>query len=262
VNLALAGRRALVGGATSGLGLAVARALAAEGCALVLWSRDEARLRAVRDDLLRQHPSADIGVIACDAGDQGAADLVSRAAQDRGPVDIAVLNGGGPPPADPAQTTAEGWAAAFQAQATTPIMLATRLLPAMREAGFGRIIGILSSGVAEPISNLPYSNSARAALAMWLKTVSSTVAADGVTVNGIMPGRIDTPRVAALDRARAAATGTPIADVQAASIEKIPAGRYGQPAELASLAAYLSSPLSSYITGRLHAVDGGMIRGL
>jgi 3-oxoacyl-[acyl-carrier protein] reductase len=251
-----------VGGATSGLGLAIARALAAEGCALVLWSRDDAKLDAVRDNLLREHPSTDIEVIACGAGDLDAADRISRAAQDSGLVDIAVLNGGGPPPADPTETTSEGWAAAFQAQATTPIMLATRLLPAMRDAGFGRIIGVLSSGVVEPIGNLPYSNSARAALALWLKTVSSAVAADGVTVNGIMPGRIDTPRVAALDHARATATGASIADVQATSIEKIPAGRYGRPEEFASFVAYLCSPLSSYITGQLHAVDGGMIRGL
>jgi 3-oxoacyl-[acyl-carrier protein] reductase len=177
-----------------------------------------------------------------------------------GDVDIVVLNAGGPPPVDPTATTPEGWSSALQMLTLTPIMLATSLLPGMRERRFGRVLAVLSSGVEEPIPNLAYSNAGRSALAAWLKTVSIEVAADGVTVNGVLPGRFDTPRVAALDRARAQSTGTSEADVRAASEQSIPAGRYGDPAEFGAFVAMLASTASGYITGRMHAADGGMLK--
>lgn len=260
MNLELAGRRALVGGATSGLGLAVAHALAAEGCSLVLWSRDADRLATAAEGVRAKAP-VEVATVAVDAGDPDAAGRVADAARQSGDVDIVVLNAGGPPPVDPAATTAEGWRSALQLLTVTPIMLATALLPAMRDNGFGRVVAVLSSGVVEPIPNLAYSNAGRSALAAWLKTVSGAVAADGVTVNGVLPGRIDTPRVAALDAAAATRTGQPVEDVRAASRKRIPVGRYGRPEEFAAYVTMLCSPLSGYLTGQLHAVDGGMLSG-
>jgi 3-oxoacyl-[acyl-carrier protein] reductase len=259
VNLQLLGKRALVGGATSGLGLATARALAAEGCPLVLWSRDQGRLDEVADGV-RAASGTDVSTVACDSADPEAAQIVATAASRSGPIDIVVLNGGGPPPVDPTATTQVGWDSALHTLAITPILLATHLLAPMRSRGFGRIIAVLSSGVVEPIPALAYSNAGRSALAAWLKTVSGAVAADGVTVNGVMPGRIDTPRVATLDLGRATSTGRPVDDVRAESEKTIPVGRYGTPEEFAACVTMLCSPVSSYVTGRLHAVDGGMIR--
>lgn len=261
MNLELEGKRALVGGATSGLGRATAEALAREGCSLVLWSRDQSRLEEVAHGISEETQVA-VSVVARDGADPGAAGAIADQALSGGQIDIVVLNGGGPPPVDATATTADGWHSAMQALTVTPIVLATALLPGMRDRGFGRIVSILSSGVVQPIPGLAYSNSCRAALAAWLKTVSAQVAVDGVTVNGVLPGRIDTPRVASLDVARATATGRDVEQVQAESQSSIPAGRYGTPAEFAAQVVMLCSPVSGYVTGRLHAVDGGMIRSM
>ncbi|MCY1136985.1 SDR family oxidoreductase [Actinoplanes sp. Pm04-4] len=247
--------KAVVGGASSGLGAAIARNLAAQGYDLLLWARNQERLSSVAQSLT----GVKIETVAADASDPGAAEKVADAA---GEADILVLNAGGPPPAPADKTDADEWRRALQLLTVTPIDLATRLLPGMRERGFGRIIAVLSSGVREPLPELSYSNSGRAALAAWLKTVGRTVAADGVTVNGVVPGRIDTERVAALDRAAATRTGKDEADVRAASIATIPAGRYGQPEEFASVVGFLASPASSYVTASLLSCDGGMMRSL
>lgn len=261
MELGLRGRTAIVGGATSGLGRATAEALAAEGCRLLLWSRRQDALARVADDLRAAH-DVEVAIVAADATDTGAAATVADAAEAFGPVDVLVLNAGGPPAAGPTETDPAEWTRALQLLAITPIDLGTRLLPGMRERGWGRVIGFLSSGVRQPILDLVYSNAGRSALAAWLKTTARTVAADGVTVNGILPGRISTPRVAALDAGRAEREGRTEDEVRAAHLATIPAGRYGRPAELAALAAFLASEPASYITGQLIAVDGGLIAGL
>ncbi|PZG32363.1 3-oxoacyl-ACP reductase [Spongiactinospora gelatinilytica] len=261
MDLGLNGRRALVGGATSGLGLAIAHALAAEGAELLLWSRDEERLAGTAAEIA-QATGVRPHIVAADATDPGAADRVAAAAGPLGGVDVLVLNAGGPPAVPPDATSPDAWRSAFQMLAVTPIELATRLLPGMRERGFGRIVAVLSSGVREPIPALAYSNAGRSALAAWLKTVSREVAADGVTVNGVLPGRIATPRVAALDEGAAAREGVPVAEVSARSQATIPAGRYGRPEEFAAVVAFLASTAASYVTGSTVACDGGMLRGL
>ncbi|RBQ16147.1 3-oxoacyl-ACP reductase [Spongiactinospora rosea] len=258
MDLGLKGRRALVGGATSGLGRAIAHALAAEGAELLLWSRDEERLAGTAAEIA-QATGVRPRVVAADATDPGAADRVAAAAGD---VDVLVLNAGGPPAVPPGATSPDAWRSAFQMLSVTPIELATRLLPGMRERGFGRIVAVLSSGVREPIPALAYSNAGRSALAAWLKTVSHEVAADGVTVNGVLPGRIATPRVAALDEGAAAREGVPAAEVSARSQATIPAGRYGRPEEFAAVVAFLASTAASYVTGSTVACDGGMLRSL
>lgn len=262
MDLGLTGRTALVGGASSGLGRASAEWLAAEGCRVVIWSRGAEALGRVADDL-RTRYGTDVSAIAADATEAGAARLIAEAALARlGRVDIVVLNAGGPPPVDPTATDPAGWHRAFQLLAITPIELATLFLPGMRERRWGRIVAILSSGIRQPIPELVYSNAGRGALAAWMKTTARTVARDGVTINGVLPGRIDTPRIDSLDRGSAERTGRTVEEIRAESVATIPTGRYGRPEELGSLVAYLCSEQASYQTGTFTAVDGGLISGL
>lgn len=263
-------RLAIVGGATSGLGLACARALLADGVDVLLWSRDPGRLVTAAAELPAQLPAGPletavgrvVGTVAADAADPGAAAAVAEAAAGFGTVDMVVLNAGGPPPVAAAATDPNQWRRSFQLLALTPIELVTRLLPDMRAAGFGRVLAVLSSGVREPLPRLAYSNACRSALSAWMKTVAREVAADGVTVNAVLPGRIDTPRVAALDRAAAEREGRGVEQVTAASRASIPAGRYGRPEEFAAVVAFLATPAAGYVTGVGIPCDGGMGRSL
>ncbi|MFI5914045.1 SDR family oxidoreductase [Dactylosporangium sp. NPDC051541] len=253
---------AVVGGAGSGLGAAIAHELAGRGHDLLLWARNRDRLDLVAADLRAKH-GITVHTLSADASLPDAAATVADAAPHTlGHVDVCVLNAGGPPPVPADRTDADGWRTALQLLTVTPIDLATRLLPGMRQRGNGRIIAVLSSGVREPLPDLAYSNGGRAALTAWLKTVARLVAADGVTVNGVVPGRIDTERVAALDAARAQRTGQDVAEVRAAAMAEIPTGRYGRPEEFASVVGFLSSPEASYVTASLLSVDGGLMRSL
>jgi 3-oxoacyl-[acyl-carrier protein] reductase len=132
----------------------------------------------------------------------------------------------------------------------------------MRERGFGRILALVSSGVVQPLPNLGISNALRLAVVGWAKTLANEVARDGITVNCVAPGRIETDRVAELDRARAQREGLEVGEVERQSRLGIPLGRYGQPQELAALAAFLLSERAGYVTGSILRVDGGMIRSL
>lgn len=261
MDLELRGRTAVVGGATSGLGRASADALAAEGCRLLIWSRDDGRLSATADEIRSAH-GVEVSHVAADASSADAAATVATAADAFGPIDIVVTNAGGPPTVDPTATDPAAWQRSIQLLATTPIELVTRLLPGMRERGWGRVVSILSSGVRQPIGDLVYSNAGRSVLAAWLKTTARTIAAEGVTLNGVLPGRIATPRIHELDSGRAEREGSTEDAVRAAHIATIPAGRYGRPEELGALVAFLASERASYLTGQLIAVDGGLIAGL
>src|ERR1035437_1818564 len=257
MDLGLKGRTALVGGASAGLGRATAERLASEGCKLALWSRGGNALEKAAEEIRKLH-SVVVVTIAGDAADPATAAKVAwQAERSLGPIDIAILNAGGPIAAEATNTDMEEWRRSFQLLALTPIELATVLLPGMRQRGFGRIVSIMSSGIRQPIPNLAYSNACRSALAAWLKTIAA-----GVTVNGVIPGRIDTARTAALDKARALKEGTTEEAVRAAMEKNIPAGRYGQPDELAAYVAWLCSDAACYQTGTFVPIDGGMIRGM
>lgn len=261
MNLGLEGRRALVGGATSGLGAAVADALASEGCSILLWARDEARLATAAEELRQRH-GVEVATVAADASSPASSEAVVAAAGSFGDLDVVVLNSGGPPPVDPLATTEEGWRDALQLLLLTPVAIATALLPGMVERRFGRVVAILSSGIREPIPNLVYSNASRAALAAWLKTASRPVAAAGVTLNGVVPGRIATARTAGLDEAVSKKEGRPVEDVRAASAAQIPMGRYGEAAEFAAVVTFLCSAGAGYVSGAFVPADGGLGRSL
>ncbi len=255
MELGLDGRTALVCASTSGLGLATAQALDRAGANIVLSGRRADRV----NDLATELRSA-IGV-AVDLTHPEAADrLVDAATQHFGAVDILVLNNGGPPPSTALETGPEDLARGMELLVSPMQRLLRLTVPAMRQRRWGRVLAIGSSGVDEPIPNLAVSNAARAALAGLLKTLAGEVARDGVTVNMLLPGRIDTPRVRSLDAATAERTGRPAAEVAEDSAAAIPAGRYGTPQEFGDTAAFLCSERASYITGTRVRVDGGMVR--
>lgn len=262
MDLGLRGRTALVGGASAGLGRATAERLAQEGCKLVLWSRGGEKLEHAAEELRKLY-SVVVVTVAGDAADPATGAKVAwQAERSLGPIDIVVLNAGGPVAVEATKTDPAEWRRSFQLLTLTPIEIATALLPGMRKRGWGRIVSIMSSGIRQPIPDLVYSNACRIALQAWLKTIAEEVIPDGVTVNGVIPGRLDTERVATLDKARALKSGISVAEVRAQREREIPAGRYGRADELAAYVAWLCSELSCYQTGTFVPIDGGMLRFL
>lgn len=257
MDTGLRGRTVLIPGSTSGLGLACARAFAAEGANVVIAGRrgDVAEAEAAT---LPSAVAVEVDLADVDAPRH----LHDRAVEAFGPVDVLVLNSGGPPPGTAASLTADQLERAVHTLVVQQHRLVDAALPAMRERRWGRIVGIGSSGVQQPIPGLALSNAGRAALGGYLKTLAGEVAADGVTVNMVLPGRIDTDRVTALDRAAAQRTGRSAAEVRSGSEAAIPAGRYGRPDEFAAAVVFLASAPASYVTGVQLRCDGGLVRGL
>ena len=262
MDLGLRGRRALVMASSRGLGLGIAEALAAEGADVLLTGRTEERLRAGAEAIAGRGAGGASHVVA-DLADPGAVDALARAAEERmGGVDILVANTGGPPPGRMVEADPGVLARQFDAMVMPVMALARRVLPGMREAGWGRIVVVGSSGVVQPIPNLGLSNALRSTLVGWSKSLAGDVAGDGVTVNMILPGRIHTERVDELDAAAAEREARPVEEVAAASRAAIPMGRYGTVEEFAAVAAFLCSERASYVTGSLVRVDGGAIRSV
>ncbi|MGP3951575.1 SDR family oxidoreductase [Streptomyces sp. 7N604] len=257
MDLGLSGRTALVCSSTGGLGEAIARTLAAEGANTVVCGRRGHRAKEIAADL----PSA-VGVEVDLVAEDGPAELFEATVAAFGPPDVLVLNGPGPKPGPAADVDANDVDAALDAMLRQHVRLVSQALPAMRERGWGRILAVGSSGIAAPLPNLALSNLGRAALAGYLKTLAAEVAADGVTVNLLLPGRIETDRTAAVDAANAERSGRTVAEVEQASIATIPARRYGRPSEFAAAAAFLCSAPASYVTGTALRCDGGLVRSL
>ena len=250
MDLGISGRVALVGGASQGIGRAVAEALVAEGARVVITARDAARTERV---------AADIGAaagLAWDSADLDAApELVARVAERVGPIDILVTNTGGPPAnPDPLALTDEQWEQAHRTLVLAPLTLLRLVLPGMRERRWGRVVGIASTSVREPIQALILSNAERSAALAAYRTLAREVARDGVTINTLLTGSIATERMASLAGSMAAA--------EAGAASTVPVGRLGRPEEMAWAAAFLCSDRAAYITGTALAVDGGTLRGV
>jgi len=255
MELGLRGRTALVLGATSGLGRAIAEGLAHEGADVVVVGRDGDRVR----DLAASLPSA-VGVAVDLTAPDAVEKILIATRKAFGDVDVLVLNGGGPPPGAAAQLGADDVDAAVDLLVRPHVALVQAVIPAMTVRGWGRILAVGSSGVQQPLPNLTASNLGRSALAGYLKTLASEVAAQGITVNMVLPGRIDTARVAQLDRAAAERSGRTPEETRSASEATIPVGRYGRPEEFAAVAVFLASDAASYVTGEQVRCDGGLVR--
>ncbi|MDR6100225.1 3-oxoacyl-[acyl-carrier protein] reductase [Agrobacterium larrymoorei] len=252
MDLGISGKSALVLGASRGLGAAIAASLAAEGVKVYAAARSADKIEN----------SKNVVPLAVDLSDKVSVAALIETLRAAGGVDILVNNSGGPKAGPAIGQDADHWMSAFEMMATSIFTITDAMLDGMIERKWGRIITIGSSGVEQPIPNLALSNGVRAAVAGWSKTLAAEVAHHGVTVNMILPGRIDTDRVRELDGIKAKNTGADIEAVQDASKKDIPVGRYGKPEEFASVATFLASTKASYVTGSSIRVDGGMIKGL
>ncbi len=260
MDLGLTGRRALVMGASRGIGRGIARILAAEGCEIVTAARNIERLEEDAKGLRANH-GAKVTPRKLDLGDSTSVDALAEFLASEG-VDILINNSGGPPPSGALGVSKDQWRGHFESMVLGLITLTEAAVGPMRAKGWGRILTIASSGVVQPIPTLGISNTLRSSLVAFSKTLAGEVASDGITANVILPGRIDTERVAEIDGRVAERDGRPIADVRRSSEAAIPTGRYGTVEEFASTAAFLVSAPAGYITGHVVRVDGGAIRSI
>ena len=256
MDLGLTGKVAVVLGSTSGLGRACAESLAAEGAHVVVVGR---RAELV-DSLSAALPSA-VGVTADLLEPDAPARIAAAAREAFGHVDVLVLNGGGPTPGPALDLDVDDVRSAAELLLVPQVAMVREVLPAMREAGWGRIIAVGATSVQQPSQVLAASSLGRAALAGYLKTLAGDVARDGVTVNMVLPGRIQTDRVEALDQFNAERTGSPVDAVRATSQAAIPLGRYGRAAEFAAVVTFLAGEPASYVTGEQVRCDGGLVSG-
>jgi 3-oxoacyl-[acyl-carrier protein] reductase len=256
MELGLKGKRAIVMAASRGLGYASALGLAREGCKLVVCSRDPARIEAAAAAIVKE-TGAEVKALVADVSSASeAARLVDAARSAYGGVEIVVHNAGGPPSGETLQMTDEQWQKAFEQNLLSFTHIVSAAVPEMKKAGYGRVLTIASSSIKQPIPNLALSNALRAGVWGLAKTLSRELAPQGILVNVIAPGRIDTERIAELDQASAQRTGKSVEDVRKTSIAGIPLGRLGRPEELANLVVFLASEAGSYITGQAITVDG------
>jgi len=254
MDLGLQGKTALVGGASAGLGEAVALALAREGVSLALGARDAERLDEVAQRAKRLGAARARG-FALDLQDPDSiASMLDAARGSIGNADILVLNGGGPAPGRFSEVDLDGWDSAYRLLLRSMLQLTSALVPHMRGAGWGRVVALTSTSVKQPIDTLVLSNAFRTALVAALRTLAVEVASDGVTVNCIATGRVETARLRALygdDEAKLRAAGS-----------EVPIGRVATPEEFAPMVVFLCSEAARYVTGQTISVDGGLTRGL
>jgi 3-oxoacyl-[acyl-carrier protein] reductase len=258
MDLGLTGKTALVFGAGGGLGGAIAAALALEGARVAVADLDGAAAARTVEAIEAAGGQAlgltwDLADLASIETRLGTIDATF------GPVDVLINNTGGPPPTPAAGQEPEVWSRFFGSMVLPVIAITDRVLPAMKRRGWGRVITSTSSGVIAPIPNLGVSNTLRASLLGWSKTLAQEVGRDGITANIVLPGRIATQRISFLDEQKAKREGRSVDEVRAQSTASIPIGRYGDPQEYADVVTFLASPRASYITGSVIRIDGGLI---
>jgi 3-oxoacyl-[acyl-carrier protein] reductase len=262
MDLGIAGRRALVLGGNRGIGFGIAKALVQEGVHVAIAARDPQRLQSAAEELC----ALGAGTVTSFSLDLGAPDglaaFAAQVASEFGGIDILINNTGGPEYGGVSNRGNDAWRESFEQMVMSVIALTDAILPGMRERGWGRVLTVVSSGVIQPIPVLGISNSLRGALLGWSKTLSTEVAAEGVTVNVLVPGRIDTERVQLTDAAIAEREGISADDARRRSTSIIPLQRYGSVEEFAAVAAFIASERASYVTGSMIRCDGGIVRGI
>jgi 3-oxoacyl-[acyl-carrier protein] reductase len=262
MDLGLNGRVALVAAASRGLGFAAALELAREGARVFLCSRDEEHARAAAEKIEVETGTKCVGVRADVTSDEDALRFVKLAQEQAGRIDICVTNAGGSPSSTFATTDLEMYRRAFELNALSAIRLAQLVFPSMRAQRWGRLINITSISVKQPIDGLLLSNTVRAGLTGWAKTLSTEVAADNVTVNNVAPGYTLTERQDELAAARGSAVGKSKEEMMEGWAGQIPMRRLARAEEIGAAVAFLASERASYITGVTLQVDGGWTRGL
>ncbi len=262
MQLDLSGRHALVCGASQGIGHAAAVELAALGADVTVLARSAEKLQVVTARLPRVHAGQHHDWRSVDMLDSASLESAAVDIARASPVHILINNTGGPPGGPAYSATAASFEAAFRQHLLGSQILLQALLPGMRDSGFGRIVNVISTSVKEPIAGLGVSNTVRAAVAGWAKTLAGELAADGITVNNVLPGYTRTGRLASLLAAKAAAGQCDQDAVAQELIATIPARRFGEASEVAAVIAFLCTPAAAYVNGVSIAVDGGRTRAL
>lgn len=258
MDLGIAGNAALVLAASSGIGRGVALSLAREGVKVAITARSGENAEKVAAEI-RANGGQAIG-LSWDLADLSVIDgRVAQVERELGPIDILFNNTGGPPPTPAAGQSQAVWTSHFQSMVLSVIAITDAILPGMRERGWGRIITTTSSGVLAPIPGLAISNTLRASLVGWSKSLAGEVGGNGITVNVMVPGRIVTKRSEDLEKRAAESEGVPVAQIVARRGVGVPLGRHGDPQEYGDVAAFLASTRASYVTGSVVRVDGGAI---
>jgi 3-oxoacyl-[acyl-carrier protein] reductase len=262
MDLGLKGKVAVVAGSSQGLGRAIADALAAAGADVVINSRSPEKLEAVKDAIVEE-TGARVEGIACDLTEPDGGERLIRGAEEIfGRVDILVTNTGGPPAGMFEDHSAEVWRQAIAQNFESVVNLVRAALPGMKERRWGRIVNVTSISVKQPVAGLILSNSLRAGVTGFAKTISNEAGPYNVTVNNVLPGYTRTERLIHLAESVAEREGKTIDEAYQGWAEEVPMGRLGEPDEIAAAAAFLCSEQASYITGQSLAVDGGWIKGL
>lgn len=262
MELGLEGRRAVVLAASRGLGFACALGLAREGCRVTICSRSQDRVEEAARSI-RQETGAQVTALSADVSRREEVErVVAAAVEAHGGLEIAVHNAGGPPAGATLELSAEQWRQALDQNLMSFVWLARAAVPHMRRASYGRLLAIASSSIKQPIPNLALSNTTRPGVLGAAKSLSRELGPEGILVNVIAPGSIQTERTLELRRAAAERSGRSMEELERSAAEGIPLGRLGRPEELANLAVFLASEAASYITGAAIQVDGGRIEAL
>lgn len=260
--IGLDGRRALVCGSSRGIGRACAGKLAERGAAVTLVARDEAGLRSVLATLPTPDGQRHDLVVADFCDPEGLRRQIEAHLQRVGPVSILVNNTGGPPPGPILDATPDDFTRAMTMHLLCNHVLVQLVAPGMKEQRWGRIINIISTSVRQPIPGLGVSNTVRAAVASWAKTLAGELAPFGITVNNVLPGYTETERLRSLIGVRARNAGVAPEQIERTMRGEIPMGRFADPAEIAAVVAFLASPEASYVSGVSLPVDGGRTSAL